>query len=102
MTSEREPNRHTLPVNSENMEVGDSQQVAPWLSIITPVKDALSELERTCESLAGQDLAGIEWLIVDSSTDTDEVPLFIHQRAGIPVTYIHQEPRGIFAGNCKF
>ena len=97
MTSEREPNRHTLPVNSENMEVGDSQQVAPWLSIITPVKDALSELERTCESLAGQDLAGIEWLIVDSSSDGDEVSLLIRQRAGIPVTYIHQEPRGIFA-----
>ena len=97
MTFERETNRHTRRVDGGYMEVGDSQRVAPWLSIITPVKDALSELERTWESLASQDLAGIEWLIVDSSTDGDEVPLFIRQRAEIPVTYIRQEPRGIFA-----
>ena len=71
MTSEREPNRHTRPVNRGNMEVGDGQQVAPWLSIITPVKDALTALARTCESRASQDLAAVEWLIVDSSTDSE-------------------------------
>ena len=95
MTSQHETNRHTRRVDGGYMEVGDSQRVAPWLSSITPVKDALSELERTCESLASQDLAGIEWLIVDSSTDSHEVSSLIRQRAGIAVTYIHQEPRGI-------
>ena len=97
MTSEREANRHTRRVDGGNMKVGDSQRVSPWLSIITPIKDALTELERTCQSLASQDLTGVKWLIVDSSTDGEEVPLFIRQRAGIPVTYIRQEPRGIFA-----
>ena len=97
MTSEREANRHTRGVDGGYMDVGDSKPVAPWLSIITPVKDALSELERTCESLATQDLASVEWLIVDSSTDEEDVPLFIRQSAGIPVTYIRQEPQGIFA-----
>ena len=81
MTSECESDRHTHRVDDGYMEVGDSQRVVPWLSIITPVKDALTALARTCESLASQDRAGIEWLIVDSSTDAEEVPLFIRQRA---------------------
>ena len=97
MTSENLSNRHTHRVDGGYMEVGDSQPVAPWLSIITPVKDALSELQSTCQSLAIQDFSSVEWLIVDSSSDNEEVPLFIRQRAGIPVTYIRQEPRGIFA-----
>ena len=43
----------------------------PWLTIATIVKDDPEGLTRTLNSLKGQDLAGVELLIVDSSADTE-------------------------------
>ena len=47
---------------------------APWLTVITVVKDDLDGFTRTLRSLSAQDLSGVEYVVVDSSTDRREIP----------------------------
>jgi hypothetical protein len=41
----------------------------PWLSVITVVKDDAEGFARTAASLSQQNLEGVEYIVVDSSTD---------------------------------
>lgn len=79
--------------HTESMMMNHRQ---PWLSVITPVRDALPEIRRTCESLQAQDLSGVEWIIIDSSTDRDEVPEFTTTLTGITPCYRWENPAGVF------
>jgi len=94
MTSDRVQSRKTEGVPTADTGARGDRKTYPWLSVITPVKDALPQLMRTWESLQSQDLAGVEWVIIDSSRDPQEVPSLL---AGFPnVTYLWQAPQGIF------
>ncbi len=68
---------------------------APWLSVVSVVKDDSTGLARTLKSLAEQDPAGVELVVVDSSTDRDEVPLVLEGYNGA-VSYQWIPPRGIY------
>lgn len=68
----------------------------PWLSVITVVKDAAAELERTLASMRAQDLEGVEYLVIDSSSDRDEVSRAL-AAAQLPHTYQWQAAAGIYA-----
>ena len=98
MTRERVNDRHTRGVQDSTID-GDgdgTSQESSWLSVVTPIKDGLSDLARTWESLQVQDLTGVEWVIIDSSRDADQVSGFLDGVVGVPVTYRSQEPCGIF------
>ena len=49
----------------------------PWLTIVTVVKDAPGDFLRTVESVAAQDLCDVEYVVIDSSVDRNEVPACI-------------------------
>jgi len=66
-----------------------------WLSIVTVVMDDTSGLQRTVNSLAAQDLAGAEWVVVDSSADRSPVRTLM-DAAGLPVTYAWTPPAGVY------
>ena len=68
----------------------------PWLSIITVVKDAPIDFARTLESLRTQNLEGVEYLVIDSSTDSAVIPRTLEQ-SGILFSYHWCEPAGIYA-----
>lgn len=70
-----------------------SQDVLP-LSVVTVVKDAADALALTAESVAAQDAASVDYLVVDSSTDTDQVHRALN---GVPHRYVWTEPRGIYS-----
>ena len=67
----------------------------PWLSIVTVVKDEVEGFRRTVASLRGQDLAGVEWVVIDSSGDMDEIPRVIDQ-AGLAAAYRWTKPAGVY------
>ena len=68
----------------------------PWLSIITVVKDASSDFARTLESLRTQNLGGVQYLVIDSSTDSAVIPTTLEQ-SGLSFSYQWCEPAGIYA-----
>ena len=66
-----------------------------WLTIVTVVKDDPTGLRRTKRSLAGQDLDGVEWVIIDSSADASPVRELVDE-PGLPVTYDWTPPSGVY------
>ena len=98
MTHKRVDDRHTRGVQDvlARRDGGGTSQQSSWLSIITPIKDGPSDLALTWDSLQTQDLAGVEWVVIDSSLDGDHARGFLDGVVGVPVTYRWQEPRGIF------
>jgi hypothetical protein len=66
-----------------------------WLSIITVVKDDVAGFARSAASLQGQDLDGVEWVVIDSSDDASQIPEAIVQ-AGLAATYRWTTPSGIY------
>lgn len=64
------------------------------LSVVTVVRDAASALALTAASVATQDFAGVEYVVVDSSADTDRVHSALD---GVPHRYTWTVPRGIYA-----
>lgn len=68
----------------------------PWLSIVTVVKDDLTGISRTLQSLKGQQLTGVDYLVIDSSSQRDEVPKALDD-AGIEFAYSWSEPQGIYS-----
>jgi len=69
----------------------------PWLSVVTVVKDDPEGFARSQESLAGQDVADVEWVIVDGSTDRSAIPdLLGIDDSAIPTRYEHRAPAGIY------
>lgn len=67
----------------------------PWLSVVTVVKDDLPGFTRSKDSLAAQDCAGVEWVVVDGSAESTGVPSSLAD-SSLPVTYRHEPPRGIY------
>ncbi len=70
--------------------------IIPWLSIITVVKDAPAELARSLESLALQDIVDVEYIVIDSSTDTAQVPALLKDATQAD-HYQWAPPAGIYA-----
>lgn len=72
----------------------------PWLTIATVVKDDPAGLSRTVRSLAGQELADVEFIIVDSSADRSDVDSVLRDPALGAVraltTYGWEPARGIY------
>lgn len=46
----------------------------PWLSVVTVVKDDASGFSATAHSLAAQNIAGLEYLVIDGSIDGESIP----------------------------
>jgi GT2 family glycosyltransferase len=67
---------------------------APWLSVITVVRDANESLARTVESLHVQTDVEFEYVIIDSSEQPTDVPDIC---SAVPNTYVWTEPAGIYA-----
>lgn len=72
-------------------------QTQYWLSIAIVVKDDEHGFARTWESLAAQDLTGVEIVVVDSSEDGSAIPSRIRtQSCTAAVTYQWVLPAGIY------
>jgi GT2 family glycosyltransferase len=67
----------------------------PWLTVVTVVRDDLTGLQRTCSSLAAQDLTGVEYLVVDSSSDRASVPAAT-MSAGLDARHEWVAPAGVY------
>jgi hypothetical protein len=68
----------------------------PWLSIITVVKDDPEGFVRTTASIAGQDLAGVEWVVIDGSANAAVIPGILAQQAPLNATYSWHQPQGVY------
>lgn len=66
----------------------------PWLTVITVIKDAPGELASTVSSLLSQDLSGVEYVVVDSSSETAPV---LHALEQIEHAYLWVEPTGVYS-----
>ena len=69
----------------------------PWLTVVTVVKDDPVGFERTAASLAGQALAGVEWVVVDGSGDAEGIPRLIGGAPGPAARYEWCPPAGVYA-----
>ncbi len=67
----------------------------PWLSIITVVRDDPSGMVITLNSIAAQDLMGVEVVVVDSSRDASHVPSLLSS-AGVDAQVVKCPPEGIY------
>lgn len=71
-----------------------------WLTVVTVVKDDVPGFLTTARSLAVEDLSGVEYLIVDSSSNRESIPnaLVSSDLAGLAdkTTYWWEAPRGIY------
>lgn len=68
---------------------------APWLTVITVVKDDADGLSRTVDSVRRQNLSDVEYVVIDSSVDRGSVPAIL-DRAGIASCIVWTEPAGIY------
>lgn len=70
----------------------------PWLSVITVVKDDRTGFEATRTSLLAQQVAGVEHVVVDGSTDRFEIPTVLDATAGSgpPTAYSWVPPSGVY------
>lgn len=68
---------------------------APWLSVVSVVKDDPLGLARTLRSLSQQDRTDVELVVVDSSADRDEVAALLESYQGA-VSYRWVQPQGIY------
>ena len=67
-----------------------------WLTIITVVKDAPEDFSRTIDSISHQDLTGVEYLVIDSSSNRTSIPEAIAKYPAIDAGYSWVEPAGIY------
>lgn len=68
----------------------------PWLSVVTVVKDDLDGFLRSMASLRAQELDGVEWVVIDGSSDVHAVPALLTQDGAPSAVYRHEAPRGIY------
>ena len=66
-----------------------------WLTVVTVVKDDPDGLRATSESLARQDLYGVEWTVIDSSRDRERTRALV-DASGIACEYHWVTPTGIY------
>lgn len=71
-------------------------QPSKWITVATVVKDDVEGFKRTLESLAAQDLAGVEFLVVDSSADQTEILEALSSYSAIENSYTWLPPSGIY------
>lgn len=83
-------------LNTQVMTQADHVAASPWLSIISIVRNDASGLEDTLQSVSHENLSGIEYIVVDSSDDSDEVPAVL-QSQSIQCRLLQTSPQGIFA-----
>ncbi len=69
----------------------------PWLSVITVVRNDPEGFQLTLASLQSQELAGVEFVVIDSSDNRAEIPALLESCPEISVNYYWVEPRGIYA-----
>lgn len=69
----------------------------PWLTVITVVKDAPDDFRRTLASVAAQELSGVEYVVVDGSSDVRAITGILAERPEIQATYAWATPTGIYA-----
>jgi len=69
---------------------------SPWLSIITVVKDAPDDFVSTLSSVRAQDTAGVEFIVVDSSSDPGALPALLRDVTDIPHRYRWLDPTGVY------
>jgi glycosyltransferase involved in cell wall biosynthesis len=67
-----------------------------WLTIITVVKDAPEDFARTLDSISHQELTGVEYLVIDSSSNRTSIPEAIAKYPAIDAGYSWVEPAGIY------
>lgn len=68
----------------------------PWLSVVTVVKDDLDGFTRSLASLREQDVDGVEWVVIDGSSDAGAIPGALSQEGAPSAVYRHEAPRGIY------
>lgn len=71
-------------------------EIAPWLTVVTVVKDDPDGLAATAASLASQDLSDVEYIVIDGSAEPGSTARVLAD-AGVPHTLLWREPRGIYA-----
>jgi glycosyltransferase involved in cell wall biosynthesis len=70
----------------------------PWLTVVTVVKDDLAGLGKTTRSLVEQvDLAGVEYLVIDSSENSAAVETAMKDSLIPGARFSWCEPQGIYA-----
>jgi glycosyltransferase involved in cell wall biosynthesis len=72
------------------------QGPGPWLTVVTVVKDAPTDVARTIASVASQDLTGVEYVVVDGSDDRSTVPGALEGIPSLAAEYAWSAPRGIY------
>ncbi len=68
----------------------------PVFSIITVTYNAAEVLQRTMESVAGQDYPMVEYLIVDGASKDNTLSLIQAQAAHMPLRYISEPDQGLY------
>jgi len=69
----------------------------PWLTVVTVVKDDPEGFAHSLESLTAQDLAGVEFVVVDSSGDPETIPQLLLD-VSLPDSHLEWiEPSGIYS-----
>ena len=67
------------------------------LTIVTVVRNDADGLARTLASVAAQDTAPDQLVVVDGSDDPTEVPRLVADAGTLPVDYSWSAPRGVYA-----
>jgi glycosyltransferase involved in cell wall biosynthesis len=69
---------------------------APWLTIVTVVRNDVAGLARTVASLAQADLSGVQFLVIDGSDDRSEVQSVLAGSEIESQEVVWEPPRGIY------
>ena len=69
----------------------------PWLSVVTVVRNDPQGFESTIQSLARQDLTGVQFVVIDGSDDRDEIPQILSGFPELSSNYFRQKPEGIYS-----
>ena len=68
----------------------------PWLSVVTVVRDDPEGFESTAESFQRQARYGVEFIVIDSSIDSDSIPRVLDLFPSLHGQYHWVQPRGIY------
>lgn len=68
----------------------------PVFSIITVTYNAAGVLQRTMDSVAGQDYPWVEYLVVDGASKDNTMSLVQAQSAHMPIRYISERDNGLY------
>jgi len=67
-----------------------------WLSVVTVVRNDVKGFESTIISLQGQVRDGVEFIVVDGSSDPDEIPRVLEQFSDLNAIYKYVQPTGVY------